>query len=220
MKTFEKKTWLIPSSSPEIKEYEQHIATFTEHNGFAFSVPPDVVDEGNVFMAQNLVCILEHYPEAIESLLFGMDFKFEVVEGIKLYVSEAEWKGEKKYIKWFAKMGDVFIMPFFIRDHEARFHCMAGKMIAKGEIKITGFDKPRQKFTFEGKGLRLLMNNMWEACVLMMVYTTGAPFNVVPYIDVFITEYNTTFTLEQVIAEYERRMEAGFEYQARNNKAK
>ena len=210
---------MIPSSSPEIKKYAEHVALFAEHKGFSFTIPPGIVDEGNVYMAQNLICVLEHYPASIEALLFGIDFKFEIVEGVKLYVPEAEWKNDKKYLKWFAKMGDMVMIPFFIRDPEARFHCMAGKMIAEGKIKITDFDKPRQKFIFEGKGLQLLMNKMWEACVLMMVFSTGAPFDVVHYIDIFITEYNTTFTLEEVIEEYELRMEEGFQYRVRGYKA-
>ena len=212
MKKFDKKTWLLPAGSPEIAEYRETFELLKTSKPLVFSVPPERVNEMQVYLGQNLICALEHYPDMIENLLFSFDFKFEKVADSEQYYQELEWKGRAKYMRWFAKLGSFPLFVFFISDPDARLYCMAGDLLADRKVKAEESDRPEKNLVFEGETLKTLMDRMWQSCLMLLVYCTSAPFDILKYLDIFIAEYNPTFSLDQVVAEYEKMMEEGFQY--------
>src|SRR6202012_5799843 len=88
--------YLMEPGNPTIARWQQVFETFAaqDKHTLNLSVPPDVVEDKEVAMLQELIIALQHYPHLIEKFLFAIELQFQQIAHSQLYFEKDIWKAD------------------------------------------------------------------------------------------------------------------------------
>ena len=212
-----KKKYLIPENSPEIAAYRDTFELFSnqETKSLTLKVPPGIVDEMEVGMLQQLILVSEHYPQVIEKLLFAINLQFEQIEGSELFIHELDWKKDRSYYRWFRKLNNLPFLFCFLEDHDSRLYALAGDFLADGKVNVKHVPGEKQStLEFSGQPLQILFNRIFGGCTLLMHFCTHCEFDVLPYIEALLADFDTPFDAKEVKKRFDKEVKKGYEFRA------
>lgn len=210
-----KKFYLLPPGSPEVLKYKEMAEAMAqqEMHTLNLNVPTEVVESGDVAMLQELVAAMEHYPFAIEKLLFAVHLRFQEIKDSELYIHEDDWKSDPKYFRWFNKMNQVPFLFYFLHDKDARYYALAGDFIADGQVDVEIVPGEKdQLITFKGEALQAFFQRIYMGSLMMLHYCREAKINLQPYVEAILADYNTSFTYEEIEQHFKEDLEKGVIY--------
>ena len=212
----QKPVYLVAETSSLILEYqdeiEQLVSTPNLHT-LVVTIATDHVTQPDCGYLNELICVFQHSPKLIKQLVYAISFKFLEVPNSELYIKEEDWKSDPDYWLWFRQLGiESPVAPFFVHDHEARFLCLAGDLLAEGRCKAEPLKNPEKCWIrFEGEELKLIANRLFEACFLYHIYCHGLGFDPRYTIELLITDLGIPISYKQVREEYKKKIKQGFQ---------
>ena len=224
MKNGNTPVYLIPENSPEINEFRELFKYLEDNNSqsLTLNVHEEFVLGGEVMMLQQLLGAMQHFPQIIEQMILGIELKFTEIEDSEIYLPESYWKTEVKYYSWFNNMFNMPIVIFFLHDEDSRFYCLCGDMLADQSVTTTGeVDRGgRSEINFSKEQAEILVNRLFNACWLMMVYCHASGFDPKSYIEAMIATFAFDFdiTYENVYDAYKKDIEGGLKLRMMPNK--
>lgn len=182
------------------------------NTSLVIGISPDVVQEKQVFMVQEIVLALQHFPRMLEKLLYSIDFAFKTEYGSDM---EAEdWKGQEMYVRWFHGFSTMPAVYFFLADHDARSYFLMGDMLYDGKVQLEGEHRVR----VEGEALDELANRVFHIGHFFMLFCHNTGFDPTPPIQRLLDEMQLPITIEAIREEYEDSIAKGIVLQVKGVK--
>ncbi len=212
----EKPVYLAPASEPFMREYDEIFSWFSKEEIHTLELTIDTysVYEGKVAMLQQLIMALQHQPHLIEKLFFCLDLKFTLIEDSGIHIPASSWKKDTAYYRWFHKLSATPLMIFFLNDEDARFYMLAGDMLADDLLQPDLDENGKGTACLEGDELAEVVQRLFAACWMMLIYCHGSGFNPEPYIQSLLADLGLPLTFEQVYEKYISDIEKGINFRA------
>jgi hypothetical protein len=203
--------YLISAKNPMIKEYRQVMKMLGEPDKHTLIIdfPPDVIDKQDPGQVNELVLVMQHYPELIEKYLFGFKLKFPEVADSELYLGEEVWGSEPKYLRWFQKLSVCPVALFFIHDEAMRNYFLLGDLFADNKVTVEMKPSGKAMLALEGEALQTVCERLFKACWLFHIYCHGTGFDPKDAIESVLADLDTPITYEMVEKEYQNHIEKG-----------
>jgi hypothetical protein len=203
--------YLVPSTDPMIKSWEPAFLQFEKGNqDLAFDINCEFVDTNEVAAIQQMVIALQHYPHLIEKMLFAVVFRFRLVDGVEIWLSEDEWKLNPQVYRWFHQLHQLPLILFFIKDDDARFYTLMGDVLAGGGLDYQlDADGNALGVAFSDEQIQTLARRIYSSCWSFILYCHGTGFNPDVYIDALIADYDMPFSVADIRKECEADIEKG-----------
>jgi hypothetical protein len=210
----QKPVYLVSETSPLIPQYEnviEQLNNTADLHTLMVTIATEQVTDKECGYLNELICVFQHTPKLIKQLVFAISFKFLEVPDSELYIKEEDWKNDPDYWLWFRELGiQSPVAPFFIHDHEARFLCIAGDLLAEGRCKTKPVNNPEKCWiSFEGEELKLVANRLFEASFLYHMYCHGLGFDPRDTIEWLITDLGIPISYKQIRDEYKKKIKQG-----------
>ncbi len=212
--------YLLPPDHPDVVNYRSHLDVIaTQGSGMTIDgIDLDSVREKKVAMPQQIVVAAQHHPAALEALVFGISFGFVYSREDPTPVPEEVWKKDKDVMRWFSEMSGLLNMMFFLNDHEARFYCLAGDLMAEGKFTVEWAAPGSNQgiYTFSPEQTQQLGNRLYNISHFMLLYCHGTGVDARPYIEAVLADYDFPgLTYEFIHKHYAADVEKGIDLQAR-----
>ncbi|MCF8258875.1 MAG: hypothetical protein K9J06_15070 [Flavobacteriales bacterium] len=205
--------YLLPPSDSLITDFASNYGMLADpaNHTVTFSVPKEVVLEGDTGMIHELILTLQHYPGLLEKLLFSIDLTF--LTEYDTEIPEEEWKGIEVPVRWVHSFISLPCVYFFLKDHDVRSYFLMGDMVFDGKVTPSS---EGDHVKVEGEALETLADRVFNICVFFMLYCHNTGFDPSETIQRTLTELDLPFalTLNDIRTEYEKQIRDGVEIRA------
>ncbi len=214
--------YLRRKSAPEVRQHRDVLQMVAQQKSGLLmgGVTPEVVRENIMASIQDLVMATQHYPEALEALIFGLDIGFQYTAEDPTPMPEYDWRGHAPVARWIHQISSRLpILLFFLADNDLRFYALAGDLLADEAIPFS--DAPEEEvpfpvpkghraFTFPPPVAEELAERLYIASYLMHIFCHGTGVDPEPYIHALLAEYYFTgLNYEDIRERYENSIRNG-----------
>lgn len=149
-----------------------------------------------------LLMVLQHHPDLIESLVFGIDIRFLAPDGKPYPYQDMSWL-DKDHIEWLMVLGSGMVFPlviYFIQDPRKRYYALMGDMVL------------RQRFIGKGE-LEIITDRVFNASRYLLFFCHGTAILPEKYIRQLMTECKVDFPYQKLLEAHEDDMSRGWPLQ-------
>ncbi|QQS28667.1 MAG: hypothetical protein IPM47_17740 [Sphingobacteriales bacterium] len=202
--------YMIPPGSPQIEEFKTNYGLLANptKNSLTISVDMETVKSEDIYMIQEFILCLQHFPKLIEKFVFSINIQFLNHDDIPM--KDEDWKGVSYPMKWFSLMQQLPCSIFFIQDPDARGYILLGDIMTSDEE----FERTENEIKLEGKLLEKVCNRLFHSCFLFLLYCHNSGFNPQPYIEALIADFDLPITYKHVHQEYLKAVKQGIKIKA------
>ena len=211
-----KPLYFIAANDPLVAQYGEVFKQFAveDKHTLIMSIDKDMVLNGDVAEMQQMIMALQHHPQLIEKMILSIEVKFVEIEDSEIYLKETYWKQERAFQTWFNKLMSFPVMLFFLSDADSRVMALAGDMIADDMLKITVDDNKHAQLGFEGAKLQEVLDRLFTASWLMLIYCHGSGFDPEPYIQALLADLGLPIEFADIHKKYKADIKKGIKFRA------
>jgi hypothetical protein len=205
--------YLIPPGDKRIEDFKLNYGLLANRNTHTvtMNIPVEAVNKSDVFMLQEIIMLLQHYPKMIEKWIFSIEIVFLNRDEIEM--QEDDWKGMHPPMRWFNKLNSMPAAIFFIQDSDARAYMLMGDLLADGKL-VGEMHNDEQAVKVEGEMLQEVQNRLFTSCMFFLLYAHNTGFDPQPYIEALMSEFDAMFTYEDVVKDYEGKIKDNIQLRA------
>jgi len=200
--------YLIPPNDPIVSDFPGRYGLMADlaNNTLSIAIPKEAVLSGDVFMIQEIVLALQHYPGMLEKMLFSIDFSFQTEFGTDM--DEDQWKGMEVPVRWVHSLSTFPCLYFFLKDHDARSYFLMGDMVFDGILTPS---PEGDLVKVEGEALETLANRVFNICVFFMLFCHNTGFDPSATIRQTLIDIDLPIPFDDIRSEYEQQIRDGVE---------
>ena len=212
------KNYELPANSEQMTKYATMLdEAAVRGNGIYLEMSWAAIDRNDTSAIMDIIRVAQHKTDALRNVIYGIQFRINDIPLSEPMGSRQNIFLSPKILAWFAHLGEIPMIYFFIRDPGTGGHCLFADMIIDGSLNV--IQKPDEGATYYGfqtDHINIIFNRLFEGAVHFLEFCYGTGVEARPHVDYAIQCFRegfqfdtmfprpTTFKYEDVEEEWRR----------------
>jgi hypothetical protein len=192
------KNYELPANSEQMTKYAAMLdEAGVRGNGIYLEMSWAAIDRNDTSAIMDIIRVAQHKTDALRNVIYGIQFKINDIPLSEPMGSRQNIFMSPKILAWFAHLGEIPMIYFFIRDPGTGSHCLFADMILDGSLEV--IQKPDEGATYYGfqpPNINIIFNRLFEGAVHFLEFCYGTGVDAKPHVDYAIQCFRDGFQLD------------------------
>ncbi len=194
------KNYELPANSEQMTKYATMLdEAGVRGNGIYLDMSWAAIERNDTNAIMDIIRVAQHKTEALRNIIYGIQLKFSDIPLSEPMGSRENIFLSPKILAWFAHLGEIPMIYFFIRDPGSGGHSLFADMILDGSLEV--IQKPAEGLTyygFESPNINIIFNRLFEGSVHFLEFCYGTGVDPRPHVEYAVQNFRTGFQLDEM----------------------